>query len=335
MKRKPRRLATGVALAALALGLAACSSQGGGKQATEGGGDSAGSGGQVANTERITVAMITHGAPGDTFWDIVRRGAETAAKKDNVQLNYSADPEASRQATLIQNAVDSKVDGIAVTMSKPDALADAIKRATDAGIPVVGFNAGINDWKRLGVESYFGSDEDVAGKAAGERLAAEGAKHAVCVIQEQGHVALEARCAGVKSTFPNTENVYVQGTDMPSVQSTISAKLQEDPSIDRVVTLGAPFALTAVQSVKAANSSAKVATFDMNAELAKAIQAGDVLWAVDQQPYLQGYLAVDSIWLHVTNANTIGGGQPVLTGPSFVDEKNIDAVAKFAANGTR
>ncbi len=155
------------------------------------------------------------------------------------------------------------------------------------------------------------------------------------MIQEQGHVDLEARCAGVKNTFPATEILNVNGKDMPSVESTITAKLQQDPAIDTVLTLGAPFALTAVQSVKnAGGSNAKVATFDTNAALVDAIQKGDVQWAVDQQPYLQGYLAVDSLWLYLSNKNVIGGNQPTLTGPSFIDKSNVDAVAELAKGGT-
>lgn len=105
---------------------------------------------------------------------------------------------------------------------------------------------------------------------------------------------LEARCAGVRDTFPATEILNVNGKDMPSVESTITAKLQQDPSVDYVVTLGAPFALTAVQSAARAGSETKIGTFDTNAALVGAIESGDVQWAVDQQPYLQGYLAVDS-----------------------------------------
>ena len=155
------------------------------------------------------------------------------------------------------------------------------------------------------------------------------------MIQEQGHVDLEARCAGVKNTFPGVEILNVNGKDMPSVESTITAKLQQDPSVDTVLALGAPFALAAVQSVKNAGSSAKVATFDTNAALVDAIKNGNVQWAVDQQPFLQGYLSVDSLWLYLNNGNVIGGGQPTLTGPSFIDKSNVEAVAEYAKNGTR
>ena len=76
--------------------------------------------GQAASTPRIKVALITHAAAGDTFWDIVRKGAEEASAKDNVELLYTSDPEAGRQAQLIQQAIDQKVDGIAVTLAKPE-----------------------------------------------------------------------------------------------------------------------------------------------------------------------------------------------------------------------
>ncbi|MFD5257268.1 sugar ABC transporter substrate-binding protein [Streptomyces bobili] len=313
---------------------AGCSSSSGGKKSEEGG--AAASAGK-ADTPRMTVALITHAAPGDTFWDLVRKGAEAAAAKDNVKLVYSSDPSAGNQANLVQNAIDQKVDGIALTAAKPDAMKDVVGKANAAGIPVVGFNSGVDAWKKLGMLEYFGQDENIAGQAFGERLNQLGAKHALCVVQEQGQVALEARCAGLKKGFTGkTDVLYVNGTDMPSVKSTITAKLRQDSSIDQVVTLGAPIALTGVQSLSDAGSKAKLATFDLNKELVKAVQDGSVEFAVDQQPYLQGYLAVDSLWLYKTNGNFSGGGTaPVLTGPAFIDKSNVDTVAQFAAKGTR
>jgi simple sugar transport system substrate-binding protein len=324
------RLAAIAGASMLVVGIAACSSTGGKPQESGGG-----MGGGTADTPRATIAMITHEVPGDSFWDLIRKGAETAAKKDNLELRYSNDPEAPNQANLVQTAVDSGVKGIALTLAKPDAMQAAVKAAEAKGIPVVAFNAGLKDWQAMGVKEYFGQDEYIAGQAAGDRLTKDGVKKAICVIQEQGHVGLESRCAGVKNTFAATENLNVNGKDMPSVESTITAKLQQDPSIDSVLTLGAPFALTAVQSVKNAGSKAKVETFDTNAALVDAIKNGEVQWAVDQQPFLQGYLAVDSLWLYINNGNVIGGGQPTLTGPAFIDKSNIDAVAEYAKGGTR
>ena len=326
-----KRLAALAGAGVLAFSMAACSSTGGAPQ-----GSGEGGGGGTVDTPRMTVAMITHEVPGDSFWDLIRKGAEAAAKKDNIELRYSNDPEAPAQANLVQAAIDSGVDGIALTLAKPDAMAPAVKAAIDKGIPVVAFNSGFDNWKAMGVQEYFGQDEKLAGIAAGEKLNADGAKKVVCIIQEQGQVALESRCAGVKQGFKgSTEILNVNSKDMPSVEATITAKMQQDPTVDTFVALGAPIALTAVQSKKNANSNAKIATFDTNAALVDSIKNGDVQWAVDQQPYLQGYLAIDSLWLYLANKNLIGGGQATLTGPSFIDKSNIDAVAELAKAGTR
>lgn len=288
------------------------------------------------DTDRAVVAMVSHGAPGDTFWDLVRKGAEDAAKKDNIELRYSSDPQAPNQANLVQSAIDSGVDGIAVTLPNAQAIGPAAKAAVDAGIPVVGLNAGMNDYQDYGLSGFFGQDEKVAGTLAGERLKEEGAKKVLCVIHEQGNSSQEARCQGVKDgAGANVENLYVNGQDLTSVTSTIQAKLAQDPSVDYVMSLVAPVGLAAVNSVKDAGSEAKVATFDTNAELVEAIKDGRIRFAVDQQPYVQGYMAVDSLWLAMRNGSTIGGGRPVYTGPAFVDKGNVDKIEEAAKAGLR
>jgi simple sugar transport system substrate-binding protein len=333
------------AMVAATLALTGCSSTGGAKAtetsatASDGSasaGAGAGSGGTVATTPRYKVWFITHGAPGDTFWDTVRKGAEAAAAKDNIDLNYVANPDPAGQAQAVQQAVDAKVAGIAVTLAKPDAMKGAVQNAVKANIPVTGLNGGLDVWKSFGLKGYFGQDESVAGEAVGTKLNDEGSKHAICVIHEQGNVGLESRCAGIKKTFKGTvENLQVDGTNISGVQSAITAKLQASKDVDRIITLGAQFALAGVQSVKDAGSSAKIGTFDTNALLLSAIQAGTVEWAIDQQPYLQGYLAVDSLWLYLTNGDVVGGGLPVLTGPAFIDKTNVEALVKYAKAGTR
>jgi len=325
-----RKLAA-AAVVVPALALTACSSSGG--RTPEAAND--GGGGAVASTDRINVALITHAAPGDTFWDIVRKGAEEASAKDNVELQYLSDPEGGRQAQLVEQAIDQGVDGIAVTLAKPDALAGALKKAEDAGIPVVSLNAGEDRSAELGAITHFGSNEKLAGEAVGDRLASDGYKHPICVIQEQGHVGLENRCAGVKAKVPDTEVLYVQGTDMTQVESTVTAKLQATKAADVVIGLGAPFTLTILQAISGAGSDAKVASFDMNAELAQKIVDGDILFTVDQQPWLQGYGAVDALWLNKRGGFEIGGGQPVLTGPTIVDQESAEQVLQFAEQGVR
>jgi simple sugar transport system substrate-binding protein len=139
----------------------------------------------------------------------------------------------------------------------------------------------------------------------------------------------------VAKTSPGTEVLYVNGRDLPSVQQTIGAKLQQDTSVANVVALGADIALAAQQSIADAGSQAQVATFDLNADVAQQIQDGGIAFSVDQQPYVQGYMAVTSLWLNLTNGNDIGGGGPVLTGPSIVDQSNIGPVVEYTQNNTR
>jgi simple sugar transport system substrate-binding protein len=330
-----RKFWRGAAVGALALALAACSSQGGAQD--QPGASSGGSGGgAVTGGKNYTIAMITHEQAGDTFWDKIRAGAEDAAKAHGITLQYANNENGPEQATLVQNAIDSKVSGIAVTLSNADAVIPVTKKAVEAGIPVVAFNQGITDYKEAGAKMYFGSDEMLAGKTIGQKLAQEdpGGK-TLCVIQAQGSVALEARCAGVKSGYASTENLQVNGADLPSVQQTIQSKLAEDTSITNIVTLGAPIALAALQAQTSASSTAKVVTFDLNQDAAQAIKDGKIAFAVDQQPYVQGYQSVLMLWMNITNGNDLGGGQPVLTGPSIVDSTNIDQILPYTKNNRR
>lgn len=335
MLRSRRRAISIAAFMVVPLALAACSSTGG-KAAAQGSSSVAAG---HANTPHYTIAMITHAAPGDTFWDIIRAGADAAAAKDNITLNYSNNPDPTQQAQLIQDAINSHVSGIAVTDPNPAALCPTIGKAKAAGIPVVMFNAGgTANWQQCGAMEYFGQNETVAGIAAGKRLASEGAKHVLCVLQAQGQIQLEDRCAGVKQGLGSEgtmTKLYVNGEDNSSMLTTMSSALTRDKSVDAVITLGAPVALIAIQAIQQANSSAKLYTFDTNAaEIAK-IKSGAVQWAVDQQPYLQGYEAVDSLWLYLTNGDVLGGGSAVATGPSFIDSSNVATIAQYAARGTR
>ncbi|MCK1822159.1 sugar ABC transporter substrate-binding protein [Streptomyces sp. XM83C] len=325
----------GIALAgALCVSLTACSSTGG--KRAEDARKAAAQGRAAVSTPRWTFAMITHSGDGDTFWDIVQEGAEEAARKDNIDFLYSHDDEAQQQAQLVDAAVDKKVDGIIVSLAKPDALKDSVARAVKAGIPVITVNSGSARSKEFGALAHIGQDETVAGEAVGEELNERGRKNALCVLHEQGNVGHEQRCDGVAKTFRGTlQRLYVNGTNMPDVQSGIEAKLQSDRSVDAVVTLGAPYADTAVKARESAGSKAEIDTFDLNAKVATGLRDGILGFAVDQQPFLQGYEAVDLLWLYRYNDDTLGGGRPVLTGPQIVDKKQAASLLAYTRRGTR
>ncbi|MGX8909063.1 sugar ABC transporter substrate-binding protein [Streptomyces netropsis] len=328
------RAVSAVLAAVLGATLAGCSATGG-KRAEERAAKGA-QGRAAVDTPRWTFAMVTHSGDGDTFWDIVQNGAKQAAVKDNIKFLYSHDVEGNKQAQNVQAMIDQKVDGLIVTLAKPDALKDVIAKAKKAGIPVITVNSGSEKSKEFGALTHIGQDEVIAGEAVGEQLNERGRKKAVCVLHEQGNVGHEQRCDGVKKTFKgDLQNLYVEGTNMPNVQSSIEAKLQSDKDIDAVVTLGAPFAPTAVKAAEQAGSKAEVATFDLNAKVADALQSGKLGFAVDQDPYLQGYEAVDLLWLYRYNRDMLGGGRPVLTGPQIITKDDAKTLAEYTKRGTR
>ncbi|WP_443333351.1 sugar ABC transporter substrate-binding protein [Streptomyces sp. TSRI0281] len=327
--------AMGAVLAAvLGASLVGCSSTGG-KRAEERAAEAA-EGRSAVTTPRWTFAMVTHSGDGDTFWDIVQKGSEQAAVKDNINFLYSHNDEAQQQAQLVQTAIDKKVDGLIVTLAKPDAMKAVVAKAVKAGIPVITVNSGSAESKAFGALTHIGQDESIAGEAVGDELDKRGRKKALCILHEQGNVGHEQRCAGAKKSFAGTmQNLYVDGTNMPDVQASIEAKLQADKSIDAVVTLGAPFADAAVQAKATAGSTAEIDTFDLNAKVAAGLKEKKLGFAVDQQPYLQGYEAVDLLWLYRYNRNVLGGGLPVLTGPQVITSDDADALAAYTKRGTR
>jgi simple sugar transport system substrate-binding protein len=303
----------------------------------DGGGSSSKDDVSLTQGRDLTIAVITHGE-GDTFWAVAKKGAEQAGKDMGVTVKYSEsanDPQ--KQAQLIDSAVTEKVDGIATSNPNTDALRDPLKKAVDAGIPVITLNSGQGDFADLGAITHVGQDESVAGEAAGNRLAESASGKLLCVVHEQGNTGLEERCAGAKQGFGGeVENVQVKGVaDIATSTTELQSKLQSDQDVTAVLTLNPDIAVAARDAIAGGNSEAKLATFDLSGDVVKAVKAGEIEFAVDQQQYLQGYLPVVFLTLFNTNANTVGGGLPVLTGPGFVDKANADTVEDLASEGTR
>jgi simple sugar transport system substrate-binding protein len=330
-------------LAVTALVAAGCG--GGGKStssssASGSSSSSAGGGSQTVNQTQgsgLTFAMVTHSDEG-SFWSVVKKGAQQAAKDEGVKLIWSpSNNDPQKEAQLIDAAVSQKVDGLAVSVPNASAIKDSLSKAKAAGIPIITLNSGADDFKALGALTHVGQTETIAGKAAGTRLKADGVKKVLCVIHEQNNIGLQQRCDGVKQGFGGAvTNLQVKGTaDIATTQTEIKSKLQADKSFDGVITLNPDIASAAKTAIKGASSNAKLATFDLSPSVLKDIQAGNVEFAVDQQQYLQGYLPIVFLKLYRNNANTVGGGLPVLTGPGFVDKANVGTVQKLTEAGTR
>ncbi|MGH2969310.1 MAG: sugar ABC transporter substrate-binding protein [Solirubrobacteraceae bacterium] len=336
MKRgvRGRSLWALVLVLALAAFGAAC-----GTSDNNGGGDNATQGDAVDLTQGgdVKVAMVTHG-DGGSFWAVAKKGAEDAAKQEGVELKYSeSNNDAQAQAQMIEAAVTEKVDGLAVSAPDPDAISGAVQKAVDAGITVITLNSGAESFQDLGAITHVGQTETIAGEGAGAQFKQAGSKKLLCVIHEQANLGLNQRCDGAKKGFGGeVETLQVKGTaDVATSLTEMQSKLQSDKSIDAVLALNPDIAVAARDAVKGAGSDAKVGTFDLSGDVVKAIKAGEIVFAVDQQQYLQGYLPVVFLALNKRNANTVGGGAPVLTGPGFVTQENAETVEKLAEAGTR
>ena len=297
--------------------------------------DSGGGGG--GGNSGYTFAMITHETPGDTFWDRIKAGAQQAAKDTGSTLKYSSDPEATKQAMLIQNAIDSKVDGIATTLVTPDALIPTVKKADRGRYPGRQLQLRASTSTSRPARSRTSPPtRSLAGQEAGKKAQADGATKILCTIQQTGSVALEDRCAGVKDSFPNTENIQVNGADDAAVTSAIQAKLTagQDHQLDHHPGRRAG-AWTPSRPIEGAGPRPRSARSTPTPTRRRPSQDGKIQFFIDQQPYLQGYLAITQLYLYKKNGNILGGGKAVLTGPSFVDKTNVAPILPFVKQNTR
>lgn len=288
----------------------------------------------------MVLGLAVHSNPAeDLFWGVVEKGAKDAAATYGITLKSGGSGQPKEQAQLIEDYVAAKVDGIIVSLANPDALKDAVKKATDAGIPVITINSGAGVYKQFGALTHVGQTERVAGQGAGEQFTKAGAKKVLCVIHEEANIGLEERCDGLKDSLKGEVvrfNVATTGVkDVKGTTAAIQDKLTADKAIDGILALNPVVGIAARDAVKAVKGAQKVATFDLSTDVLDAVSAGELMFAVDQQQYLQGYLPVVMLYLYKTNLNTVGGGLPVLTGPGIVDKSNAAMVKDLAKKGTR
>lgn len=324
-----------VVVASTALVLAGCSGGTTGDQSTAKSTAAAAGGG---DNSAIKICMYTHG-DGGGFWSVAKKGAEKAAADLGVTLDYQeSNNDAQKQAQLIEAGVTGGCTGLAVSAPNPDAIKDALKKATAAGIPIVTMNSGSAVFRDLGAITHVGQDEFIAGQEAGRKFKEMGVKKVLCPLHEANNIGLQQRCDGIKDTFGNVENLQVTAglADLAKSQAEIQAKLESDPSIDAVFALNADIATgAALPAAEAVGRPIKIGTVDLSGEAVTDIKDGKIAFAIDQQQFAQGYLPVVLLYLNKINGHVLGGGQPMYTGPGFVTKDNADLVQKLAEAGTR
>ena len=292
----------------------------------------------AAQAAEVSIVVVSHGQANDAFWNVVKNGVEQAAKDMDVDVDYRA-PETYdmvAMAQLIEAAIAQEPDGLVVSIPDAEALGDAIKRAVAAGIPVVSMNSGSDVAKGLGVLVHVGQEEYAAGLGAGERMKALGGRNAICINHEVGNVALDLRCEGFIKGFEGKVTVLPTSNDPQEIISKVKAAMGSDESIDTVMTLGASasaeHALAALEQIGMVGE-VNLGTFDLSANMLKAIDKEQAAFAIDQQQYMQGYLPVVILALYNRYGLMPGGNIP--TGPGFVTPDSAAKVIDLSAKGIR
>jgi simple sugar transport system substrate-binding protein len=291
---------------------------------------------------QLRFVVVTHGQASDPFWSVVQKGVAQAGKDMGVQVEYQAPQtfDMVAMSQLIDAAVASKPDGLVVSVPDADALGPSIKAAVAAGIPVITINSGSEVSKDLGALNHVGQTEYEAGLGAGERMGEAGVTKAICVNQEVGNAGLDQRCKGfadgLAKSGGTSDVLAVDLADPTGAQQKVSAALTSAPDVDGILTLGPTGAAPTLAALQESGQigKMKLATFDLSPDVLQAILDGNMLFAIDQQQYEQGYYPIVMLTLYATNLNTLAN-PVIMTGPGFVTKDNAQRVIDLAQAGTR
>ena len=333
---------------ALALGLAACS--GGGASSSDATTSAAaGTTAPKGSGDGVNIVVVG-GKSDDPFWSTVKRGVDDAAKVveaggGSVQFigpqNYdNLGPDAAK---LLQTALSQGADAVIGADWVPEAQ-DAAFQEVSSKVPLFIYNSGGTEAaQRVGAQGYIGSDELLAGKAGGEFFGTSGVKNVVCVNTLPGAANSEARCKGIAEGIASKGGKSTQ-LPLPSsnfgnptaVTQAIKAALLKDDTIDGIVTIGTTDANSAFGALEQASlvEKVKLGTFDMDTTQLDRIQAGKQLFSIDQQPYMQGFLAVALANSYVKYGLKLPQN-PILTGPAVISKDNVAAAIAGAKEGVR
>ncbi|CAM2192360.1 sugar ABC transporter substrate-binding protein [Paraburkholderia sp. A1RI_3L] len=307
--------------------------------------------------------LISHAPDSDSWWNTIKNAIKQADEDFNVETDYRNPPngDIADMARLIEQAAARNYDGVITTIADYDVLKSSISKVTEKKIPLVTINSGTEEQSaKLGAIMHIGQPEYVAGKAAGEKAKAAGVKSFLCVNHFATNAVSFERCRGFADALgvDYKTSTIDSGQDPTEIQSKVSAYLRNHPNTGAVLTLGPVPAAATLKALQQMGLAGKVffCTFDFSDDIAKAIQAGTIQFAIDQQPYLQGYLPVAVLAIakkeHTTDPAAIRkalqanpkfqarlqtyglepsyGPKNIRSGPGFITKANLDKVIKYA-----
>jgi simple sugar transport system substrate-binding protein len=293
-------------------------------------------GAAVAQADGERFVFVEHSPDSDSWWNVIKNSLKDAEKDFHVTVEFRNPPngDLADMARIIEQATATKPAGIISTIADYSVLEGPLKAAIAKGIPVLTVNSGTAaESKKLGALMHIGQPEYDAGKGAGERAKAAGVTKFLCVNHYITNNASVERCQGYADGLgvPLGDQMIDSGQDPTDVYNRVKAYLTAHPDTDGILTLGPNSAdptIKLLNDTKSASKYKSFITFDLDSDISKAIKDGVVEAAIDQQPYLQGYMAVaflvKYVRLGVMPANNLN------TGPGFVTKSNIALVEKYA-----
>jgi simple sugar transport system substrate-binding protein len=290
-----------------------------------------------AAAQDMRFVVVSHGQASDPFWSVVKNGVDQAAEDLGVTVEYRAPDtfDMVQMGQIIDASVASQPDGLVVSIPDGEALGDSIRNAVASGIPVISMNSGSDVREELGVAAHVGQTEYEAGEGGGKQMAAAGVTKAICVNQEVGNVALDLRCEGFTAGLGGAVEVLSVSMDPTEIGNAVKAYLSANPDTDGVLTLGPSAAEPTMAALEEIEMLDQVTfgTFDLSPGVLQAIDEGKMLFAIDQQQYLQGYLPIQLLKLYHLYGLMPAG--TVMTGPGFVTQDNAAQVIDLSAKGIR
>jgi len=287
----------------------------------------------AAEGERFV--LVSHAPDSDSWWNTIKNAIALAGEQMGVTVEYRNPPtgDLADMARIIEQAAASNPDGIISTIADFDVLSGPLGDAVARGIPVITINSGtIEQSKQIGALLHVGQPEYDAGFGAGEKAKAAGVTSFLCVNHYITNPASVERCQGFADALGvELGNQMIDaGQDPAEIQSKVAAYLQTNPDTNGILTLGPT---SAHPTIAALNDNGKAGaiffgTFDLSGEIAAAVKDGTINFAIDQQPYLQGYLPV----VILTNLARYGvvPGNSINSGPGFITKDNIALVEQYA-----
>jgi simple sugar transport system substrate-binding protein len=167
-------------------------------------------------------------------------------------------------------------------------------------------------------------------------MKAQGVKKAVVINQEVGNVALDLRAKGFSEGLGTNAEVLAVKMDFTEARNAVASYLQKNPDIEGILALGPAGSEPALQALESAGKVGKVkfGTFDLSATVLQAIDKKQMDFAIDQQQFLQGYLAV-VIMANYIKYGLLPANETVLTGPGFVTAETAKQVIDLSKKGIR